>query len=170
MATARSEFTNESGGFVGVVFIEDGKRRGGSVRPGDSVWLSEEEQIATANAPRRDADNPFTNGFLQLKTAATEIANRRPIGDSGGVAQPAQTEQQAAEAEAAKQRTRQAADAQRQAEAEAQAARAQRQAEQGVRPVPEETGAAVEPQGGPSEGRRAAGEEVGTPKAPAKAG
>lgn len=172
MAEARSEFQNESGGFVGVTFIEEGKRRGGSVPPGESVWLTEEEQIATANAPRRDEDNPFTNGFLKLVTPATQIANRRPIGDPGDAAQPEPSE--GAQAEAAEQaqeaaERRRVAEEQKKAEEERRLAKAREQATSPGRPT-EETGAAVSPQGTPEVGKRAPQEEVGTPEAPAQAG
>lgn len=56
----KQEFQNQSGGWLGVVVIgPKGDDRGVSVAPGASVWLSEEEQVLTANAPRRAADNPF---------------------------------------------------------------------------------------------------------------
>lgn len=81
MATIlRDEFVNESGGFLGVITITArGDRRSFSVPPGESVWLSEEEQIETANAPRSDADNPLVNGSLRLRTKAGEVKNRRPL-------------------------------------------------------------------------------------------
>jgi hypothetical protein len=51
--TIRDEFRNDSGGFIGVITINArGDRVGIAVPPGESVWLSEEEQIETANAPR----------------------------------------------------------------------------------------------------------------------
>lgn len=56
----KQEFQNQSGGWLGVVVIgPKGDDRGVSVAPGASVWLSEEEQVLTANAPRKAADNPF---------------------------------------------------------------------------------------------------------------
>lgn len=76
----RDEFRNDSGGFLGVVTIDNrGDRHGVSVAPGDTVWLSEEEQIATANAPRSEADNPLTNGNLVLLTSGQEVKSRRPL-------------------------------------------------------------------------------------------
>lgn len=81
MAEPKSEFQNVSGGNLGVLVEgHDGRMRGINVRPGDHVWLTEDEQIATANAPRRDEDNSFTNGSLKLITPAKKIANRRRIG------------------------------------------------------------------------------------------
>lgn len=81
MATIlRDEFVNKSGGFIGVTTINArGDRTSLAVAPGDSVWLSEEEQIETANAPRSDADNPLVNGQLELRTRGEEIKNRRPL-------------------------------------------------------------------------------------------
>lgn len=77
----RSEFKNVSGGHVGAqVKDHDGRMRGVDVAPDATIWLDESEQIATANAPRKDEDNPFTNGTFELLTPATEVANRRPIG------------------------------------------------------------------------------------------
>lgn len=166
MAEPRSEFRNESAGFIGVVVMEEGKPRGISVEPGDSVFLTEEEQIATANAPRDDKDNPFVNGALKLLTPATEIANRRPIGDTLAPQVP-QSERQQEEAQAEREKTEEAQRQQVEAEARRKAA-AQKQAQQPATPV-EETGAAISPGGAPTHGKRAASEEVATPEAPAKA-
>lgn len=56
----KQAFRNDSPGWLGVVRIgPKGEDRGASVAPGDIVWLSEAEQILTANAPRRAEDNPF---------------------------------------------------------------------------------------------------------------
>lgn len=85
-----SEFRNDSEGVLGVIQRggQDNKLRGGSVKPGDTVWLTEEEQVATANAPKLEANNPFTNGSLTLVTKQGELKNRRPIGDQQEVATP----------------------------------------------------------------------------------
>jgi hypothetical protein len=81
--TERAEFRNDSGHVIGVVTRRaKGEMKGLPLQPGDSVWLDEEEQIATANAPRSDADNPFANGDLKLVTEPQEIVNRRQIGYS----------------------------------------------------------------------------------------
>src|SRR4051812_27314693 len=100
MAQEKSEFRNDSGGFIGVVTIEpNGKENPIPIAPGAAVWLSEDEQIATANAPLRDEDNPFANGNLVKVTDAKDIKNRRPIGDT--LDAPENAEQKAA-AEAVK--------------------------------------------------------------------
>ena len=79
----RSEFRNVSGGYAGVqVKDHTGRMRGVPVAPGATIWLDEDEQVATANAPRKDEDNPFTDGTFELLTPAAEIVNRRPIGHS----------------------------------------------------------------------------------------
>lgn len=172
MANQKAEFRNESGGFLGVIVIEPGgKERGISVRPGDSIWLSEEDQIATANAPRSDDNNPFINGQLKLVTAATAIANRRPIGDT---TQPQPNEEaQRSKAVQAQEKKKAAAASKQQAEAE-RTAEGRKQAEQGHRPAPkrqaaDQTGAAPQPQGTAAQGSRAEDEEVGTPEAAAAA-
>lgn len=96
-AQPKDEFRNETKGFVGVVTIDPlGKEKGVAVRPGLTIWLSEAEQILTANAPRHDKDNPFTNGSLSLVTRAADVKNRRPIGDqapSGAAPQEAAVEE-----------------------------------------------------------------------------
>lgn len=80
--TVRDEFINVSDGWVGVVQLGiHGEPRGAAVEPRGNVWLSEEEQILTANAPRRDEDNPFVNGCLELRTRGVEIKSRRPYGE-----------------------------------------------------------------------------------------
>jgi hypothetical protein len=83
--TSKDEFENTTSGWLGVVQIDHlGKAMGISVEPGGSVFLTEEEQILTANAPRLDADNPFLNGSLKLRRRAVEIRNRRPFGGVDG--------------------------------------------------------------------------------------
>ncbi len=60
MPTEKQQFQNNLHGWMGVVLIgPKGDDRGGSVEPGGTVWLSEAEQVLTANAPRSAADNPF---------------------------------------------------------------------------------------------------------------
>lgn len=84
--TSKDEFENTSDGWVGVVQLNHlGHAKGQAVEPHGSVFLSEEEQILTANAPRKDEDNPFVNGALRLKTRAVEIVNRRPYGEHSGL-------------------------------------------------------------------------------------
>jgi hypothetical protein len=80
--TSKDEFVNTSDGWVGAVQIDHtGKANGVSVPPGGSVFLTEEEQILTANAPSRDEDNPFVLGWLRLQTRAVHMRNRRPFGE-----------------------------------------------------------------------------------------
>lgn len=82
--TTKSEFRNTRDFHIGVVLKrEDGRTmKGMALEPGGRVWMDEEEQMATANAPRKESDNPFTNGDLELVQSATAKANRRPIGDT----------------------------------------------------------------------------------------
>lgn len=85
----KSEFRNATNHIIGYVYYdEDDKRRGGAVSADETVWLSEKDQIATANAPHDPADNPLTNGALVEVTAATEIASRRPLRPEAEVAPP----------------------------------------------------------------------------------
>jgi len=150
MATAtlgtRDEFVNTTTGWIGAVQIgPHGQQKGIAVAPGQSVWLTEDEQILTANAPRGDEDNPFlprrvvefdedgkdrtvdAPPMLQLRTRGIEVRNRRPFGADAVTQTPEEPEEPEPE------------------EPE------------------EETGAPAQPDGEPVEGRRAAGEEVGTP-------
>lgn len=54
------------------------------IQPGETVWLTEDERILTANAPREERDNPFVNGdLIQVSEEA------RPIGRSIGSTQEA---------------------------------------------------------------------------------
>jgi hypothetical protein len=143
----RSEWINEGAGLVGVVlFNEEGKRFGGVVRPGETVWLTERERIATANAPRKAEDNPLTNGSLRCITPASEIANRRPIGeeklDASHPSKAEPTEDETPEGTPPREE----------------------------RPATEETAAPPLPEGDPETGVRAPGEEVGTPEVVAQAG
>lgn len=81
----KDEWLNTGAGWIGVVVIDGrGDHHGEAVAPGRTVWLSEEEQIATANAPVNDEDNPFANGSLELQTRGAEIRNRRPYGTHAG--------------------------------------------------------------------------------------
>lgn len=93
--TQKDEFRNVSPGWCGAVSIDGrGDHHGTPVEPGGTVWLSEEEQIATANAPRSDADNPFLNGTFELVSRGADVKNRRPYGlHSGGPVEPAVEEE-----------------------------------------------------------------------------
>lgn len=75
----KDQFRNDSGGVAGVIILENGQAKAIPVQPDDTVWLSEEEQAMTANAPRREHDNPFINGTLTLVTEAKEIRHARPL-------------------------------------------------------------------------------------------
>jgi len=145
MANTKDEFRNTSDGWLGVTMIDGrGDPRGIAVEPGGSVWLSEDEQIATANAPRSDGDNPFVNGSLELVARATEVKNRRPFGTNPGV-QPTAPQVKQEPVRPAEEDT-------------------------GVTVmnpggIPEETGATPVPNTEPEVGQAAPGEEVATPSA-----
>jgi hypothetical protein len=116
----KQQFLNQSGGWLGVVVIgPKGDEQGISVEPGMTVWLSEPEQILTANAPRSPEDNPFIEQVRQARDQETDAlveikvtplvpvsenryvpANARPIpsdltpaGDNAVAAQAATAEQ-----------------------------------------------------------------------------
>lgn len=62
----KTQFKNNTGGYIGVVVIGPrGDDRGAAVEPNGTVWLSEAEQRLTANAPRNSKDNPFIEQTLQ---------------------------------------------------------------------------------------------------------
>lgn len=160
----KAEFKNTSPGVCGVVVIEPGEKpRGIPVKPGETVWLTEEEQIATANAPKRAEDNPFVNGTLTLVTEPKNLANRRPIGHSSVEQPPVPEEvQQLAEERKAADREAHEKLAKQQAEAEEERAR-QAAAATPQRLPSEETGVQIDPVGDGPKGERAQDEEVGTP-------
>lgn len=195
--TEKDEFTNTSRGQCGAIVVENGKEKGIAVRPGDTVLLSEIEQTLTANAHRRNEDNPFINGTLKMTGKASEMRHRRPIGRDVGMdaapeadAPAAEQQKAAAEAQAAS-NDRAKADAERKARIAAEQARAKKEAAAGGLPSQpaqkgaegkvaeetaaagagkdEETGAAVAPAGESAKGERAKHEEVGTPEAPRQA-
>lgn len=61
----KQQFVNNTQGWVGVTVIgPKGDERGAAVEPGGTVWLSEPEQVLTANAHRRAEDNPFIEQTL----------------------------------------------------------------------------------------------------------
>jgi len=79
----KSKFKNTSGGVAGAVQLDhQNEAKGVAVYPGESVWLTEREQVLTANAPRNEEDNPFTNGTFTLEVKAEDVAHSRPIGDT----------------------------------------------------------------------------------------
>lgn len=170
---AKTEFRNDSGGVIGVVQFEPGgKEVGLPVLPDETVWLTEDERIATANSHKRDEDNPFINGHLTKLTDAKDIKNRRPIGDEQ---ESDEQRQQRESAEQAQERKRVEDEDQRKEEAarlEAgkEAATAPKPPPPSEKPAqarqsPEETAAPKQAQGTAAQGSRAAGEEVGTPEA-----
>lgn len=176
-ATLKDEFENTTKGHVGVITLDPtGKERGIAVRPGATVWLTEAEQILTANAPRRDEDNPFTNGQLALKTKASDIKNRRPIGNQQAVSNGSQPEPEPEEApeEVPRQEpkpkpatARQREDRERAKKEAKRKADAEAQAKTGVIPG-QETGSKIDASGTPKvEGKSAPNEEVGDPAATA---
>jgi hypothetical protein len=71
----KQQFRNESGGFIGVVKIDaKGEEKGAAVEPGGTVWLTLNEQVATANAPRQAKDNPFLpTTFTRVNPDTSEI-------------------------------------------------------------------------------------------------
>ncbi len=74
-------YKNQSQGVVGYTYYdEDGKKRGGAVQPGDSVWLTKKDAVATAGAPKSPADNPLTNGALVHEGSEDDPSTSRPIG------------------------------------------------------------------------------------------
>jgi hypothetical protein len=79
----KQQFRNQSGGYIGVVVIgPDGRERGAAVEPDGNVWLSEQEQILTANAPRRPEDNPFIEQAVirrNIETDAEEEVRLTPL-------------------------------------------------------------------------------------------
>jgi len=173
MAQPKTEFRNDSGGIIGVVTIEPGgKEVGLPLHPDETIWLSEEDQIATANSHQRDEDNPFVNGHLTKITNPEDVKNRRPIGDA----------QESPEAQEQRQRAEEAAKV-KQVEDEDQAKEEAARLEAGqaaatapkppapepkpsqARQAPEETAAPKQAQGDAAQGSRAANEEVGTPEA-----
>lgn len=182
-ATLKDEFENTTEGHIGVITLDPtGKERGIAVRPKATIWLTEAEQILTANAPRRDEDNPFANGQLRLKTKAADVKNRRPIGNQQEVSNGSQPEApkkpnesnpsseeaprkepkpKPATARQREDRERAKAEAKRKADADAQA-------QAGAIPG-QETGSQVSSDGTPKiEGKSASNEEVADPAAPAR--
>jgi hypothetical protein len=76
----KQQFRNQSGGYIGVVVIgPDGHERGAAVEPDGTVWLTEQEQILTANAPRLPEDNPFIEQMLVRRDPDTDAEVEVPI-------------------------------------------------------------------------------------------
>lgn len=69
----KQQFQNQSGGYVGAVVIGPrGDDVGVAVEPGGYVWLSEQEQRLTANAPRQAKDNPFVKQTRERRNEETD--------------------------------------------------------------------------------------------------
>jgi hypothetical protein len=79
----KQQFHNESGGYLGVVVIgPKGAETGVAVEPDGYVWLSREEQVLTANAPRRPEDNPFlerTDKYIDQLTGEEKERTYTPL-------------------------------------------------------------------------------------------
>lgn len=151
----QSKFRNDSGGVAGAIKLDHkGEAVGVPVYPGDSVWLTEKEQVLTANAPRNESDNPFTNGTFTLEVKSEEATHARPIGDSQAAGEPAPEPEPSDEVEIRE---------------EQPAAGEQAAGEQAAAPNEGETGAPEPPAGDPPAGQSAQHEEVAdveTPPAP----
>ena len=80
MAQEKQEFRNATPGTIGVVLIQGGKEVALPLVAEATIWMSEEDQIATANAPARDEDNPFVSGALVAVGKPQGLKNRRQIG------------------------------------------------------------------------------------------
>lgn len=141
--TTKDLFRNDSGGWAGAVVLGiGGQHQGIAVEPDGQVWLSEEEQILTANAPQRDEDNPFVNGTFTKIGSGENVKSRRPYGGHAGAPRPDDGRLEGAD-------STQAAGAPAGADTDGTAP-----GETAVVPVPDDA---------PVLGRSAPGEEVGTP-------
>lgn len=150
-ATIRTEFKNVSDGVQGAVVLgEDNRPKGIAVKPGETVWLSEAEEVLTANAPKRDADNPFVNGAFAVFTKASEVLNRRPIGSREVVGNQVETTVDTSPDE-----DEDSLDVGNEPQGPPREERPGQQEEVGAPPLPE---------GDPAHGVRPPGEEVGTPQ------
>lgn len=94
----QSKFTNVSGGVAGAVKLDhEGHAAGVAVFPNESVWLTEKEEILTANAPRNEADNPFVNGTFRCDVKSADAGHSRPIGSKHVNADPPERPAEAGE-------------------------------------------------------------------------
>lgn len=74
-------FKNHSNGVQGYLYYdESGKRCGGALHPGESIWLTERDLKATAEAPRNAENNPLANGNLRQVPDEENPAHNRSIG------------------------------------------------------------------------------------------
>lgn len=83
MATDKQLFRNTTQGYLGVITIDRrGERHAVAVGPGETVWLSVEEQEVTAMAPRLPEHNPFVDQEFQIRDEhgeVTEEGSRPPL-------------------------------------------------------------------------------------------
>lgn len=80
MAIEKAQFRNTTSSHQGaVIFDQANKPHGISVAPGDTVWLSEDEQQMTANAPQDPHDNPFLPLHDVLDEERKPTGEKRPI-------------------------------------------------------------------------------------------
>lgn len=72
----KQQFENSTSNAIGVNIFEPGTGKPTAITlwPGQTIWLSEDEQRMTANAPRDPSNNPFISGALR------PINEQRPIG------------------------------------------------------------------------------------------
>lgn len=82
----KKQYRNVSGHVIGVVTVDHkGERNGTPLDVNETVWLSKDERVATARAPRNPKDNPFANGSLELvgeEERETDVTDR-PYGEEG---------------------------------------------------------------------------------------
>lgn len=159
------KFINPTPGFVGAnVFGADGKPTAVAVEPGGEIWLTEQEERMTAEAPRNADDNPFIKEweeaveFDKQTGEPTRVIKRqgmlvlaqepaRPIASARFIPERGSPEDLRATREAM--------------EGLAQPSAAESEPE----PEPEITGAPPIPQQPPVEGQPSPDEVVGTPDA-----
>jgi hypothetical protein len=89
LAIDKLEYQNNTSGWIGVVILDhDGKPTGVNVEPGGTIWLSEQEAILTARAPRRAEDNPFEEReYIVMNDGRREPMKMRPLTLVSGDAQ-----------------------------------------------------------------------------------
>lgn len=81
MREGKTEFLNRTPMIQGACRIISGEEKGVPVAPGETVWLTEEEQEVTAAAPRQSKDNPFIAGSAPDGGVVLEaVTTGRPIG------------------------------------------------------------------------------------------
>jgi hypothetical protein len=87
LAIEKKEYQNNTSGWIGVAVLDhDGKPQGVNVEPGGTIWLSEQEAILTARAPKRAEHNPFEErSYLALNSdGQREEIKMRPLTEVGG--------------------------------------------------------------------------------------